>query len=95
VSLFSRLFSQLFPQREIPLRVKLPTGAALACLACSHDLFVEQDAQVIFSGSMVGFMWKGRTVACRTCARCGYVHWFMRRRRAVEGLLESLPKPAP
>ena len=51
----------------------------LQCVVCQHGEFHKRSAQLNTAGlTFLDLDWANRSADLYVCARCGYIHWFVR-----------------
>jgi ribosomal protein L37E len=60
-----------------PISVEIH-GRKLVCVACGHDEFRKQEAQLNTAGmTLFNLDWLNKSATCYVCARCGHIDWFL------------------
>jgi hypothetical protein len=73
---------------DLPVSVRLGTGAELRSVMCGHGEFVEHAVQMQVSPSKLTNPLNNRSAKARVCTRCRFVPWLFGREHHLE-----LPEP--
>lgn len=54
-------------------------GKPFRCLVCGDDKFHHRRAQLNTAvATFFNFDWANQSAECYVCAKCGYIHWFLK-----------------